>query len=177
MPGGNRKGKATIDGMIHFSAGFRYKLSPVIQTIASIVAAVSLLSSCTRFEPDVHVDPAQTRMEARAMLGIDMYARGEFLKALDAIRPWAEQGNSSGMVLIAGMYYQGRGVVKDNVNAYMWAELGVIYAKNNEEYADAINFRNEIIPHLTGEEIDEGWRRIKNWKSGFGGNGDNQEDM
>ncbi|MBV28981.1 MAG: hypothetical protein CMM22_04140 [Rhodospirillaceae bacterium] len=161
--------------MIHFSAGFRYKLSPVIQTIASIVAAVSLLSSCTRFEPDVHVDPAQTRMEARAMLGIDMYARGEFLEALDAIRPWAEQGNSSGMVLIAGMYYQGRGVVKDNVNAYMWAELGVIYSKNDEEYTKAINFRDKIILHLTREEIDEGQRRTKNWQSGFGGNGDNQE--
>ncbi|MEE1569361.1 MAG: hypothetical protein V1255_05550, partial [Alphaproteobacteria bacterium] len=114
------------------------------QVIASIVAAASLLSACAWSAPEVRVDPAQSHMEARAMLGIDMYARGEFLEALKAVRPWAEQGHSSGMVLIASMYYQGRGVAKDNINAYMWAELGVIYAKDDEEYDKAITFRNEI---------------------------------
>jgi hypothetical protein len=105
-------------------------------------------------------------MEARAMLGIDMYARGEFLEALKAVRPWAEQGHSSGMVLIASMYYQGRGVAKDNINAYMWAELGVIYAKDDEEYDKAITFRNEITPHMTEEDIDEAHRLTKDWQPG-----------
>ena len=114
------------------------------QVIVSVVVVASLLSACARFGPDVHVDQAQIHMEAKAMLGIDMYARGKFLEALEAIRPWAEQGHSTGMVLIAGMYYQGRGVTKDYISAYMWAELGIIYADDDEEYAKAIKSRNKI---------------------------------
>ena len=136
------------------------------QVIVCIVAAASLLSACAWMGPDVRVNPAQSHMEARAMLGIDMYGRGEFLEALDAIRPWAEQGHSSGMVLIAGMYYQGRGVARDTINAYMWAELGVIYAKDDEEYAKATKFRNEIATHMTAQEINEGRGRTKDWQPG-----------
>ncbi|MBL6934175.1 MAG: sel1 repeat family protein [Alphaproteobacteria bacterium] len=135
--------------------------------ILSIVMAASLLSACAWMGPDVRVDPAQSHMEARAMLGIDMYGRGEFLEALDAIRPWAEQGHSSGMVLIAGMYYQGRGVAKNNINAYMWAELGVIYAKDDEEYGKAIKFRNEIASSMTAQAINQARRRTKDWQPGM----------
>jgi TPR repeat protein len=134
------------------------------QVIVSIVAAASLLSACARFGPDVHVDPAQSRMEAKAMLGIDMYVHGKFLEALEAIRPWAEQGHSSSMVLIAGMYYHGKGVAKDHINAYMWAELGAIHADDDVEYAKAIKFRNEIASNMTTENIIEGRRRTQDWQ-------------
>ena len=134
------------------------------QVIVSVVVVASLLSACARFGPDVHVDPAQVHMEARAMLGIDMYARGEFLEALEAIRPWAERGHSSGMLLIARMYYHDRGVTKANINAYMWAELGIIFADDDEEYAKAIKFRNEIALNMTTEDITEGRRRTENWQ-------------
>jgi len=106
-------------------------------------------------------------MEARAMLGIDMYTRGKFLEALEAIRPWAEQGHSSGMVLIARIYYQNKGVTKDHINAYMWAELGIIYADDDEEYAKAVKFRNEVASNMTTEDIIESRRRIKNWQPGM----------
>jgi len=135
------------------------------QLIVSVVVVASLLSACARFGPDVYVDQIQSHMEARAMLGIDMYARGKFLEALAAIRPWAEQGHSTGMVLIAGMYYRGRGVTKDHISAYMWAELGIIYADNDEKYAKAIKFRNEIVSKMTTEDIIEGRRRTKDWQS------------
>ena len=134
------------------------------QVIVSVVVVASLLSACARFGPDVHVDPAQVHMEARAMLGIDMYARGEFLEALEAIRPWAERGHSSGMLLIARMYYHDRGVTKDNINAYMWAELGIIYADDDEEYAKAIKFRNEVASNMTTDDIIEGRRRTQDWQ-------------
>ena len=129
--------------------------------IVSVVVVANFLSACARFGPDVYVDQVQSHTEARAMLGIDMYARGKFLEALEAIRPWAEQGHSSGMVLIAGMYYQGRGVTKDHISAYMWAELGIIHADNDVEYAKAIKVRNEVASNMTTDDSIEGRRRTQ----------------
>lgn len=67
------------------------------------------------------------------------------------------------MLLIACMYYHGKGVIKDNINVYMWVELGIIYVDDDEEYVKVFKFCNEIVSNMMMEDIIEGCCCTENW--------------
>ncbi len=52
--------------------------------------------------------------------GAAAYQRGDYATALREWRPLAEQGNADAQFFLGVMYYKGRGVPQDYVEAIIW---------------------------------------------------------
>ncbi len=58
--------------------------------------------------------------------GAEAFKRSDYATALKEWRPLAEQGHAGAQVMLGVMYDYGRGVTKDNVQAYMWLNLAAV---------------------------------------------------
>ena len=79
-------------------------------------------------------------------------------RAVAWARKTAEQGDSAAQFTLSGMYYFGQGVKKDDVKAYMWANLAA--AQGLEE---AVNILDLLLKELTPSQIEEGQRLAREW--------------
>lgn len=78
----------------------------------------------------------QTKREAASYQeGIDAYAQGNFVLALEKFKPLAEHGNAQAQYNIGMMYRQGKGMPQDDKEAAAWlskaAEQGYVEAQEN----------------------------------------------
>ena len=69
---------------------------------------------------------------------VDAYNAGDYDTALQEWRLLAEQGDALAQFILGDMYYNGQGVLQDNVLAHMWFNLGA--ANGNENGAKGRDF-------------------------------------
>jgi hypothetical protein len=51
------------------------------------------------------------------------YNRGDYLPAMQLLRPLARGGNGKAQAIIGAMYRKGQGVAKSSAHAFMWLSL------------------------------------------------------
>jgi len=81
-----------------------------VLTTAGLVAAAQIWGSATAF-----AGPWEEGMAA--------YNRGDYVPALQLVRPLAQAGNAKAQALLGGMYRRGEGVARSTVMAFMWLSL------------------------------------------------------
>ncbi len=95
--------------------------------------------------------------------GMGAYKRGDYAMALREWLPLAEQGNEKAQAVLGGMYYMGRGVQQDDVNAAMWLDLA---ARQGDQ--SAARLRNHAINEMTPDQITEAQRLAREWMEKHG---------
>ena len=75
------------------------------------------------------------------------------MEAVKWYRKAAEQGESEAQLLLGGMYLEGEGVPKNDIEAYAW----VLLAKANGEKASEVISTLEKL--LTAEQVEKGQAR------------------
>ncbi len=133
-------------------------ISRMKRLVIVVVTAVVAACAPTQKNEDAEV-------EASALYGVMLYAEGDYTAALERVRPWAEQGNTSGMLMISVMYLDGKGVPRDGVLAYMWASLGAAHATGSKRL-EALELRDEIARGMTPEQIARAEWLARQWKPG-----------
>lgn len=71
----------------------------------------------------------------------------------------AERGNRDGQAMLASWYKMGEGLPKDDVLAYMWANIAAMSGNNND-----IKTRDEYARYLSKDQLAEAQRLSRNWK-------------
>ncbi len=85
--------------------------------------------------------------------GVAAYKYGHYETAFKEFKPLAEQGNAQAMLGLGMIYYNGRGVPKDYVMAYMW-----YYLAETQGSEEAIINRSIVVKEMTTEQISEAER-------------------
>ena len=80
--------------------------------------------------------------------GMAAYNRGDYLPAIQIVRPLAQQGNARAQGLIGAMYLRGQGVAKSSKRAFMW--LSLASARGD---AKAKTELHEVSQSMTPEEL------------------------
>jgi len=81
-----------------------------VLTTAALVAAAQIWGAATAF-----AGPWEDGMAA--------YNRGDFVPAMQLVRPLAQAGNAKAQALLGVMYRRGEGVARSTVMAFMWLSL------------------------------------------------------
>lgn len=55
--------------------------------------------------------------------GMTSYNRGDYVPAMQLLRPLAQQGNAKAQAAIGAMYRRGQGVAKSSARAFMWLSM------------------------------------------------------
>lgn len=66
---------------------------------------------------------------------------------------------------LAERYRDGKGVEKDLLTAYFWANVASNPTPTGPDY-DAVRLRDEVAKQLSPEQLAEGQQRSWNWRSG-----------
>ncbi len=93
-------------------------------------------------------------------IGVAALSCGDYEAALKEFRLLAEQGHAQAQVNLGILYSQGRGVPKDNVQAYRWYTLA---AGQGNDLAD--KFKNHLEKSMTLEQLAEAQRLAREWKA------------
>ncbi len=80
--------------------------------------------------------------------GMAAYNRGDYVPAIQLVRPLAQQGNARAQALLGGMYRRGQGVAKSSAHAFMW--LSMASARGN---AKARAELHEVSGSMSPEEL------------------------
>ncbi len=99
--------------------------------------------------------PEETDFE----VGVEAWGRGDYDTAVQEFRLLAEQGHAQAQVNLGIIYSQGRGVPKDNVQAYRWYTLA---AGQGDDLAD--KFKNHLEKSMTLDQIAEAQRLAREWR-------------
>ena len=91
--------------------------------------------------------------------GVAALDRGDYETAFKEFEPLAEEGNAEAQHTIGLMYYNGRGVPKDYVMAYMW-----YYLAETQGSEEAIINRSIVVKEMTPEQIAEAERLSREFK-------------
>jgi TPR repeat protein len=99
-----------------------------------------------------------------------MYERGDGLtkdqrRGARILEKAAKQGSKSAPLLLALKYHEGIGVLKDNVFAYAWSNIGAALGDDESE-----KFRSAVERMMSVTEIQEGQRIAREWFSRHRGN-------
>ena len=98
--------------------------------------------------------PAETDFE----VGVDAWFRGKYETAIKEFRPLAEQGHAQAQFLLGIMSSQGRGVLKDSVQAYRWYTLA---ASHGDDLAE--KFKDHLAKSMTLDQLAEAQRLAREW--------------
>jgi TPR repeat protein len=101
----------------------------------------------------------QGNADAQVNLGVFYNSTQDYADAMKWWRKAADQGNAEAQNFVSDMYFDGKGVKQDYVQAYMWINLAA--AKGNPDYGEA---RDAIAKKMTPEQIVEGKRLAAAWK-------------
>jgi TPR repeat protein len=88
--------------------------------------------------------------------GMAAYNRGDYVPAMQIVRPLAQQGNAKAQGLIGAMYRRGQGVAKSSAHAFMW--LSLASARGD---AKAKSELHEVSQSMTGEELAQAREMIQ----------------
>ncbi len=91
--------------------------------------------------------------------GKEAYLRGDYATALKEWRPLAEQGDALAQYNLGVMYFMGRGVPQDDVQARMWLNLAA--AQGHEP---ARKYRDRLAEVMTPAQVAEAQRLAREWK-------------
>ncbi len=91
--------------------------------------------------------------------GLATYQRGDHETFFQEFKPLAEQGNAEAQTSLGALYASGRGVPRDYVMAYMWANLAA--SQGNET---ASELRSIVEKQMTPEQIVEAQRLSREFK-------------
>ncbi len=91
--------------------------------------------------------------------GVEAYNRGDYATALKIWRPLAEQGHAKAQYDLGVMYFMGRGVPQDVVQAHLWLNLA---AAQGDELA-RIN-RDRMTEQMTPAQLADAQRLAGEWK-------------
>ncbi len=93
--------------------------------------------------------------------GVEAYNRGDYATALKEWRPLAEQGDALAQYNLGVMYFMGRGVPQDNVQAHMWLNLA---AAQGHELAR--KFRDLLAEQMTPTQVADAHWLAREWTPG-----------
>jgi len=93
--------------------------------------------------------------------GLSAYEDGDFISAARELQPAAEQGDSRAQRLLGLLYRDGRGVLRDDVSAYVWLHLA---AAAGEPRAAAE--RDRLAWKLEADDLDRAQRLASAWRPG-----------
>ncbi len=99
--------------------------------------------------------PAETDFE----VGVEAWGRGDYDRAVQEFRLLANQGHAQAQVNLGIIYSQGRGVPKDNVQAYRWYTLA---ANQGDDLAE--KFKDHLEKSMTPTQLAEAQRLAREWK-------------
>ena len=95
------------------------------------------------------------------------HGRGFATSPKDAVTYYtlsARQGNPEGEVGLCLMYFLGRGVSRDYIQAYMWCSLAVTNAPTEAERASFAPGLDQVADRMNQGEIAEAKRRANAWR-------------
>ena len=95
--------------------------------------------------------------------GVAAYERGDHKTALQEFRPLAEQGLADAQTALGWMYYLGRGVLQDYVQAHMWYNLAAAQGDN----AAAKN-RDIVAAKMTSADVSKAQHMAREWLAKHG---------
>ncbi len=98
--------------------------------------------------------PACTDYEA----GKEAYYRGDYDTALKEWRPLAEQGDAHAQNNLGVMYFLGKGVPQDYVQAHLWYSLAA--AQGHEKARQA---RDRLAEKMTPAQVADAQRLAREW--------------
>jgi len=99
--------------------------------------------------------PAETDFE----VGVEAWGRGDYDRAVQEFRSLAEQGHAQAQVNLGIIYSQGRGVLKDPVQAYRWYTLA---ASQGDDLAE--KFKDHLEKSMTLDQLAKAQRLAREWK-------------
>ena len=82
--------------------------------------------------------------------------------AAEWYRMAAEQGDIRAQYSLGVMYETGQGVSQDNVQAYLWYDLGA--SRPSVEQEQSIKNRDSVASQMTPEEVAEAQRLVREWR-------------
>jgi uncharacterized protein len=92
--------------------------------------------------------------------GLYAFDRGDFTTALGLLRSSANQGHGEAQSFLGIMYFNGKGVQKDYIQAYKWLDIA-----DRHGNADGSKFRNVIVKVMSASQIAEAEELVKIWRS------------
>lgn len=105
------------------------------------VCAMLATSACSHFDESVAA-----------------YEGGNYKAALWEWRRLAKVGYPPVLYNLGVMYYEGKGVPQDTVQAYMWLNLAA-----GQGYENALDTRQIVADEMTASQIVEAQRRAREW--------------
>ena len=96
--------------------------------------------------------------------GLAAHERGDFALAMQWYRKAADQGNANAQSILGVMYANGRGVTKDDVQAYMWVNLAAAGTSDADVREQAQKTRDAFAARMTPAQIGEAQRLSREWK-------------
>jgi TPR repeat protein len=90
--------------------------------------------------------------------GVQAYAEGEHAEAIRRFRPLAERGDHRAQYWLGMIYFEGRGVPKDDLRAYMWLTLAAGQGNRGARAG-----RDGIARRLSDAQIAEADRLAAAW--------------
>ena len=118
-----------------------HRFMRLILMAGPVVMTVSLMSAC------------QSAVAINADKGVKAYLADDYATAIEKWRPPAEAGDSESQLYLGMMYFNGNGVKRNHVIAYMWANLAA-----NQGNKASFRIRDFISSNMTKAQIAEGQR-------------------
>lgn len=97
---------------------------------------------------------AQPSMATPLTDGAAAYAGGDFARAMQILRPLAEDGDADAQMFLGFMYHDGDGVPRSNLQAYVWFSLSMSNSElPSQDFDDAARARDLTAKVMTSAEI------------------------
>ena len=85
-------------------------------------------------------------------------------EAMKWSREAADQGNTPAQAALGMMYYVGKGVPQDYVEAYKWCNLAAARAVDKEMRDAATELRDALAGMMTPTQVAEAQKLAREWK-------------
>ncbi len=92
-------------------------------------------------------------------VGVEAWGRGDYDTAVQEFRLLAEKGHAQAQVNLGIIYSQGRGVPKDDVQAYGWY---ILAGGQGNDLAE--EFKDHLEKSMTLDQLAEAQRLAREWK-------------
>jgi TPR repeat protein len=90
--------------------------------------------------------------------GLAANRSGNYEAAYQELRPLATRGNARAQYILGHGYFEGKGVPKDYVRAYMWFRFAEIRG-----YRPGARGRKMVAQRMTAEQIAAAQRQAREW--------------
>jgi hypothetical protein len=120
--------------------------------------AVALTLALPLALPTAPAAAGERASHPKTAAGVEAVGRGDHAAAYKLFRSQAARGDAEAQFELSMLYALGKGVERDLIVAYMWAEIA---ARQKEPYADFI--RDEIAANLSGGEITMATGMANDW--------------